>query len=69
MVRKLAIALSLAAGLGVATQASAGYKFHHSYHHKSFFVWKDVCYWKSFYHYGEYKKVWFCHKVLVKVHH
>jgi hypothetical protein len=66
MVRKLALAIALTAGLGVATSASAGY--HHHHHHKVF-VWKDVCYWKSFYHYGEWKKVWFCKKVLVRVYH
>lgn len=67
MVRKIALAAALVAGLGVASQASAGY--HHHHHHHAHFVWKDVCYWKSFYHYGEWKKVWFCQKVLVRVYH
>lgn len=69
MVRKFAIAIALTAGLGVASQASAGYHHHHNHHHHKVLVWKDVCYWKAVYHYGEYKKVWYCTKILVRVHH
>ena len=69
MFRKISLSLALAAGLaGFASQASAGYEHHHHHHH-AIFVWKDVCYWTTVKHGYEYKKVYFCKKVLVKAHH